>query len=83
MLTSFFHDLRNNGVPVSLLEFLSFLRCLKEGITEYKVENFYFLAKTSLIKHEKNLDIFDQVFSKNFNGIEYVDPNLLISKAYL
>ncbi len=83
MLTSFFHDLRNNGVPVSLLEFLSFLRCLKEGITEYKVENFYFLAKTSLIKHEKNLDIFDQVFSKNFKGIEKLDTRLLVTRMNL
>ena len=70
MFNSFFDNLRNNGVPVSLLEFLSFLACLEKGVTEFKIENFYFLAKTSLIKHEKHLDIFDKVFAKSFNGIE-------------
>jgi len=83
MFTDFFLDLRKKGVPVSLLEFLSFLNCLTENIADYKVENFYFLAKTSLVKHEKYLDIFDQIFSKNFNGIEYVDTKLLISKMDL
>ena len=83
MFTDFFLDLRKKGVPVSLLEFLSFLNCLTENIADYKVENFYFLAKTSLVKHEKYLDIFDQIFSKNFNGIEYIDTKLLISKMDL
>ncbi len=83
MFNSFFDDLRKNGVPVSLLEFLSFLTCLEKGVTEFKIEKFYFLAKTSLIKHEKHLDIFDQVFGKNFNGIESLDTNLLISQIDL
>ena len=83
MFNSFFDNLRNNGVPVSLMEFLSFLACLEKGVTEFKIENFYFLAKTSLIKHEKHLDIFDKVFAKSFNGIENLDANLLISQIDL
>jgi uncharacterized protein with von Willebrand factor type A (vWA) domain len=68
MLTSFFHDLKDSGLPVSLLEFITFLKCLQKGVVEFKVEKFYFLAKASLVKHEKHLDTFDQVFGKHFNG---------------
>ncbi len=83
MFNNFLHDLRNNGVPVSLLEFLSFMSCLDRGIANFKVENFYLLAKASLIKHEKHLDMFDQIFSKNFNGIEHLDTTQLISQMDL
>ncbi|MFL2790268.1 MAG: vWA domain-containing protein [Paracoccaceae bacterium] len=83
MLTSFFQDLRDNGLPVSLLEFLTFLECLQKGVPEYRVENFYFLAKASLVKHEKYLDIFDQIFGKNFSGIEKLDNSILVSKMDL
>ena len=83
MLTSFFHDLKDSGLPVSLLEFITFLTCLQKGVVEFKVEKFYFLAKASLVKHEKHLDIFDQVFGKHFNGIEKLDNSILVSKMDL
>ena len=83
MFTRFFQELRNYGIPVSLLEFLSFLTCLQKGLAEFEVDKFYFLAKTSFVKHEKYLDIFDQVFSKNFSGIENLDVNLLVSEMNL
>ena len=83
MLTSFFHDLKDSGLPVSLLEFITFLTCLQKGVVEFKVEKFYFLAKASLVKHEKHLDTFDQVFGKHFNGIEKLDNSILVSKMDL
>jgi uncharacterized protein with von Willebrand factor type A (vWA) domain len=83
MLTSFFHDLKDSGLPVSLLEFITFLTCLQKGVVEYKVEKFYFLAKASLVKHEKHLDTFDQVFGKHFNGIEKLDNSILVSRMDL
>ena len=83
MLTSFFHDLKDSGLPVSLLEFITFLTCLQKGVVEFKVEKFYFLAKASLVKHEKHLDTFDQVFGKHFNGIEKLDNSILVSRMDL
>ena len=36
----------------------------------YDVEGFYYLARSALIKDERYLDRFDQVFSQTFKGLE-------------
>jgi uncharacterized protein with von Willebrand factor type A (vWA) domain len=38
---------------------------------QFRVDDFYFLARSCLVKDEKNLDKFDRVFAKCFNGIEF------------
>ncbi len=70
MFLALFTNLRDAGVPVSLREYLDFLAAVKSGLVIYDVEAFYYLARASLIKDERNLDRFDRVFAATFKGME-------------
>ena len=70
MLTRFFFTLREAGVPVTLTEHLSLLQALEARVAEYDVDQFYWLARTALVKDEKHFDRFDKAFSAHFRGIE-------------
>jgi len=70
MLARFFFLLREAGVPVSLPEFLSLLAALKAGVAEASAEQFYFLARTCLVKDEAHYDRFDRAFAAHFKGVE-------------
>tara|TARA_B100000609_G_scaffold180855_1_gene161618 strand:- start:271 stop:1455 length:1185 start_codon:yes stop_codon:yes gene_type:complete len=81
MFLNFFIELRNVKIPVSLKEYLSLLDCLDKNVISYKVENFYYLSRASLIKNEKHIDRFDLVFSKVFKGIEDISLENLLNKV--
>ena len=81
MFLNFFIDLRNVKVPVSLREYLSLLDCLDKNVISFKVENFYYLSRASLIKNEKHIDRFDLVFSKVFKGVEDISLEDLLNKV--
>ena len=81
MFLNFFKELRNVKVPVSLREYLSLLDCLDKNVISFKVENFYYLSRASLIKNEKHIDRFDLVFSKVFKGIEDISLEDLLNKV--
>ena len=70
MLLQFFTALREAKVPVTLREFLTLLGALDRDLAEKRVEDFYLLARTALVKDERNLDRFDRVFGTVFKGIE-------------
>ena len=63
MFAGFVNALRNEGVKVSLLEYLTLLNGLKAQVALFDVEDFYFLARTSLVKDERLIDRFDRVFA--------------------
>jgi len=71
----FFLKLKEAKVPVTLREFLSLLEGMEEGIADYDVEAFYYLARTTLIKDERFIDRFDQVFADYFRGVEAIGGN--------
>lgn len=75
MFIPFFLKLRQAKVPVTLREFLSLLEGMEEGIADYDVEAFYYLARTTLIKDERFIDRFDQVFADYFRGVEAIGGN--------
>ena len=81
MFLNFFIELRNVKVSVSLREYLSLLDCLDKNVISFKVENFYYLSRASLIKNEKHIDRFDLVFSKVFKGIEDISLEDLLNKV--
>ena len=81
MFLNFFIELRNVKIPVSLREYLSLLDCLDKNVISFKVENFYYLSRASLIKNEKHIDRFDLVFSKVFRGIEDISLEDLLNKV--
>ena len=81
MFLNFFIELRNVKIPVSLKEYLCLLDCLDKNVISFKVENFYYLSRASLIKNEKHIDRFDLVFSKVFKGIEDISLENLLNKV--
>jgi uncharacterized protein with von Willebrand factor type A (vWA) domain len=80
MLIDFFYTLRAAKLPVSVKEYLTLLEALKEGVVGptsqdgevggYKVEDFYYLSRATLVKDEKHYDKFDRAFSAYFKGVE-------------
>jgi len=72
MFNNFFYDLKNGGVPVSIKEYLTLLEAMKAGCAGFSVEDFYYLARSAFVKDEKNLDKFDRIFGKTFEGIEFI-----------
>ncbi len=70
MFTKLFHGLREEGVPVTLREYLDLLRGMEAGLANFDVEDFYYLARSLLVKDERNLDRFDRVFGEVFKGLE-------------
>lgn len=72
MFLPFFDNLRTGGVPVSLREYLSFLEGMSAGLVTYDVEGFYYLARTAMVKDERNLDKFDRAFAASFKGLEEI-----------
>ena len=72
MFQPFFENLRNASVPVSLREYLTFLEAIKAGLATYDIEAFYFLARSSMVKDERNIDKFDRAFAATFEGLEAI-----------
>lgn len=83
MFVPFFQTLRENGVPVSLREYLSFLEALKTGLVTYDVDGFYYLARTAMVKDERNLDRFDRAFAKAFEGLEAISVQQVMDAVNL
>jgi uncharacterized protein len=72
MFAEFFLELRKARVPVSLKEYLTLLEAMKRGVADYSIDNFYYLSRAALVKDERNIDKFDQVFGHIFKGLEYL-----------
>lgn len=83
MFLPFFLELKAAKVPVSLREYLSLLEGMEAGLVEYDVEGFYYLARAALVKDERHIDRFDQVFSHFFKGVEAVSGEGAVDVANL
>src|SRR5438309_1546214 len=70
MFMRFFTELRQAKVPVTLKEYLALMEGLDKQVIDRSVEDFYYLSRCVLVKDEKNLDRFDQVFAHVFKGLE-------------
>ena len=70
MFINFFTELKAAKIPVTLREYLTLMEALDKDVAERKVENFYYLARTALVKDERHLDKFDRVFGKVFSGLD-------------
>lgn len=76
MFIGFFILLKTYGLPVTLKEFLVLLEALQDGLADFKMENFYHLSRTILVKKEQHLDKFDQLFGHYFKGMEALPDDL-------
>ena len=52
MFLDFFLILKNQGVPVTLKEYLWLLEALKNAVIDQKVDEFYHLSKSMLVKND-------------------------------
>ncbi|MBX3702533.1 MAG: VWA domain-containing protein [Steroidobacteraceae bacterium] len=77
MLIRFFQMLRAAGVPVSLTEFLALLEALSARLVGPSADEFYWLARATLVKDERHYDRFDRVFGAHFRGAELAFEALL------
>jgi uncharacterized protein with von Willebrand factor type A (vWA) domain len=69
VLIEFFLKLKDGGVPASIREFLTLIEGLEKGVIFGSIDDFYYLARTCLVKDEKYFDRFDRVFGAYFKGI--------------
>ncbi|MFL6648331.1 MAG: vWA domain-containing protein [Sulfurifustaceae bacterium] len=70
MLIRLFLKLRAAKIPVTLTEFLALLEAMKAHIAYGSVDEFYYLARSALVKDETHYDKFDRVFGEYIKGIE-------------
>ena len=70
MFMNFFNELRQAKVPVTLKEYLMLMEALDRDVIDKTVDDFYYLSRAALVKDERNLDKFDQVFGHVFKGLE-------------
>jgi len=73
MLIDFFFTLKEFAVPVSIKEFLVLVEALKKHVAYCSVDEFYYLARTCLVKDEKHFDKYDRAFGKYFKGVLQID----------
>ncbi|HEY4083447.1 MAG TPA: VWA domain-containing protein [Burkholderiaceae bacterium] len=77
MLIQFFQTLRAAKLPVSVREFLTLLEGLEAGVIggigdlgPPSIDDFYYFARTTLVKNEAHFDKFDRAFAAYFKGVE-------------
>jgi uncharacterized protein with von Willebrand factor type A (vWA) domain len=96
VLIRFFLMLRAAGVPVSITEFLALLEALSQGTVTFAglpakgtvpsanlpaIDQFYFLARSILVKDERHFDRFDRAFAAHFRGAETAFESLLAAEV--
>jgi len=69
MLIDFFFTLKDAKIPVTIKEFLTLLEALKEDLSGQSLDQFYYLARLTLVKDEAHFDKFDRAFSAYFKGV--------------
>ena len=75
MFQNLFRELKRVRVPVSLPEYLDLMHAMDEGLADCSVDDFYYLSRALLVKDERHLDRFDQIFGHVFKGLERVSAN--------
>ncbi len=73
MFLDFFLLLKNDGFPVTLKEYLTFLEALDRDVIGHNPTDFYYLSRCVMVKDERHLDRFDRLFSAYFKGAQLAD----------
>ncbi|MBV9993969.1 MAG: VWA domain-containing protein [Caulobacteraceae bacterium] len=72
MFLRFFTELKAAKLPVTLKEYLMLMEGMDKSVINRRVEDFYYLSRSTLVKDEKYLDRFDVVFGHVFRGLEMI-----------
>lgn len=84
MLIDFFFSLKDAKIPVSIKEFLLLLEAMQKNVIANSLDEFYYLARITLVKDEAHFDKFDQAFGMYFKGIDAIfDKNQEIPLDWL
>ena len=74
MLIDFFYHLRAHKLPVSVQEYLTLLEALQARLMPPTVDDFYHLARMTLVKDETLFDRYDQAFAEFHRTLEAALP---------
>jgi len=72
MLIDFFLKLKSAKVPVTTKEYLMLIEGMQKGVVGSSIDDFYYFARTCLVKDEANFDKFDRAFGEYFKGVEAI-----------
>lgn len=72
MLIDFFFTLKDAKIPVSIKEFLTLLEAMEKGLIQMSMDDFYYLARLTMVKDEAHYDKFDQAFGLYFKGVHAI-----------
>jgi uncharacterized protein len=70
MLAGFFLRMKSAKLPVSIKEYLTLIEAMSKNVIEPSIDQFYYLARATLVKDESHYDKFDRVFAEFFKGVE-------------
>ena len=70
MFLDLFYGLREEGVPVAMQEWRTFLDALEQGLHGSSLLRFYHLGRACLVKSETYFDQYDRVFARVMRGVE-------------
>lgn len=79
MFIQFFYELKSEGLPVSLNEWMTLMEALSKDLAFCNLTAFYYLARAILVKSETHYDRFDLAFAKYFQGVQ--TPEKLLEEA--
>jgi uncharacterized protein with von Willebrand factor type A (vWA) domain len=83
MLIPFFYTLRSARLPVSVKEYLTLIEALKAGVISPSIDEFYYLARATLVKDEAHFDRFDKAFGAFFAGVKQITDAKEIPEDWL
>jgi uncharacterized protein with von Willebrand factor type A (vWA) domain len=69
MFIGFFYALRQAGLPVTATELLTLIAAVKAEAADWSLDDFYHLSRACLVKDERLIDKFDQVFAHYYSGV--------------
>jgi len=74
VLIDFFTHLRASRLPVSMREYLTLLEALRARIMPPSLDDFYYLARLTLVKDESLYDRFDRAFGQFTHRLQALNP---------
>jgi len=71
MFSDFLYLLRQNGLNVSMTEWMALMEGLDKGLHAAGLTGFYFLSRAVLVKSEADFDQFDRCFLEYFKDVPF------------
>lgn len=68
VFSDYFYYLRENGLSVSMEEWLLLMEALKKDLARSNLLEFYYLSRAVLVKKESDYDSYNQLFYQYFEG---------------